>query len=204
MRSRPAIVARSSSSSSRSPAPTIGSTWSARRKPTIAPSTAGLVGALKRPLLERFDLLVQRAAQRADAVLGHAVDAELLDQPVDLPGRHAVDVGLEHHGDERLPGAPTRLQEAREVRRAGPLAGNQQLDLADPRLPRPGATAVAVRHPLLGRDLAELSAHLGGVGSAASRRCPACAGWFARRRPPNRTCEFPRIRLSTGMPVVIG
>ena len=41
------------------------------------------------------------------------------------------------------------------------------------------------------------------VGSAASRLFRGCPQWFARRRPPNRTCEFPRIRLSTGMPVVV-
>ena len=37
----------------------------------------------------------------------------------------------------------------------------------------------------------------GCVGSAAGRRCGLAAGRFPRRRPPNRTCAFPRIRLST-------
>jgi hypothetical protein len=41
------------------------------------------------------------------------------------------------------------------------------------------------------------------VGLAASRLSRDCLRWFARRRPPNRTCEFPRIRLSTGMPVAV-
>src|SRR5271154_479459 len=48
-----------------------------------------------------------------------------------------------------------------------------------------------------------LGADLAGVGSAASRLFRGCPRWFARRRPPNRTCEFPRIRLSAGVPVVI-
>jgi hypothetical protein len=34
------------------------------------------------------------------------------------------------------------------------------------------------------------------VGSAARRRCRLCGRWFPRRRPPNRTCDSHRIRLS--------
>ena len=45
------------------------------------------VGALQRPAAEQFDLLIQAAAQRRDAVLGHPLDPQLLHQPVDLPGR---------------------------------------------------------------------------------------------------------------------
>ena len=37
-----------------------------------------------------------------------------------------------------------------------------------------------------------------GAGSGASRRCRAHARWFARPCPPNRTCPFLSIRLSTG------
>jgi hypothetical protein len=37
-----------------------------------------------------------------------------------------------------------------------------------------------------------------GAGSGASRRCRAYARWFARPCPPNRTCPFLSIRLSTG------
>jgi hypothetical protein len=111
------------------------------------------VGALKRPGAERLDLLVQRPAQGRHAVLGHALDAQLLDEPVDLARRDAVDVGLHHDRDDRLLGTPARLQERREVRRARTRPGNQQLDLADPRLPRPRAVAVAMRRARLA-DLA--------------------------------------------------
>ena len=75
------------------------------------------VGALQRPLAEQLDLLIQRPAQRRDAVLGHPLDPQLLHQPVDLPGRDAVDVRLQHDRDDRLLRAPARLQERREVRR---------------------------------------------------------------------------------------
>jgi hypothetical protein len=34
------------------------------------------------------------------------------------------------------------------------------------------------------------------VGSTARRRAGLVGRWFPRRRPPNRTCEFHRIRLS--------
>ena len=44
------------------------------------------------------------------------------------------------------------------------------------------------------------------AGSAARRRCRPCGRWSPRRRPPNRTCDFHRIRLSmstsSGCPLV--
>ena len=48
----------------------------------------------------------------------------------------------------------------------------------------------------------------GAVGTAQGRRvrgeppCRAYARWFARPCPPNRTCPFPSIRLSTGRALV--
>jgi hypothetical protein len=60
------------------------------------------MGAFERALPEHADLLIERPAQRRDAVLGHAGDAQLLDQAVDLARGDAVDVGLEHDGDDRL------------------------------------------------------------------------------------------------------
>jgi hypothetical protein len=54
------------------------------------------------------------------------VDPELLDQPVDLPGPDAVDIRVQHDRDDRLLRTPPRLQEAREVRRARALLGDQQ------------------------------------------------------------------------------
>ena len=105
--------------------------------------------ALQRPLAERLDLIVQRPAHRADAVLAHAMDAELLDEPVDLARRHAVDVGLHHDRHDRLLTTPPRLKKRREVR-ARPLLGDLQLDLTDPRLPPTRPVAVAMRHPIGG------------------------------------------------------
>jgi hypothetical protein len=64
------------------------------------------VGTLQGPLPEHLDLLVQAAAQPGDLVLGHALQAELGDQPVDLAGGDAVDIGLLHDRDQRLLGAP--------------------------------------------------------------------------------------------------
>jgi hypothetical protein len=114
---------------------------------------------LERPRAECIDLLIKRPAQRRDAVLGHPLDAELLHQPVDLPGRDAVDVRLEHDRDDRLLRAPPRLKKAREIA-AMALARDQQLDLADPGLPLPGPIPVAVREPVIRRHLAELGTDL--------------------------------------------
>ena len=105
------------------------------------------VGALQRPLPEQLDLLIQRAAQRRDAVLGHPVDPQLLHQPVDLASRDAVDVRLQHNRNDRLLRAPPRLQKAREVRATRPLLRDQQLELPDPRLPRPRPIPIAMRQP---------------------------------------------------------
>ena len=56
-------------------------------------------------------------------------------EPIDLARRDAVDVGLHHDRHDRLLTAPPRLQKRRKVRRPRPRLGNQQLDLADARLP---------------------------------------------------------------------
>jgi hypothetical protein len=55
------------------------------------------VGTGQRPLAEHGHLLVQAATQPAHGVLGHAAQAELLHQPVDLSGGNAVDICLLHH-----------------------------------------------------------------------------------------------------------
>ena len=116
------------------------------------------VAALERALAEHAHLLVQSATQPGDGVLADPGDAELLDESVDLARGDAVDVGLLHDRDQRLLGAPARLQEAREVAPAAQLR-DRQLDLAGPRLPRPRPITVAMRDPLA-RDLAELGADL--------------------------------------------
>ena len=118
------------------------------------------VGALQRPLAKRGNPLVQPAADRRDAVLGHPRDPELLDEPVDLPSRDPVDVGLHHNRNDRLLRRPPCLQERREIRRTGPLARDQQLDPPGPRLPPPRPVPVAMRRPRLRTDLTELSANL--------------------------------------------
>jgi len=102
------------------------------------------VGALQRPRAELLDVLVKVTAHPRHPVLAHALDAELLDEAVDLPGGDAVDVGLHHDRDDRLLAAPPRLQEAREVRRPRPRPRDRKLDLTDPGLPRALAVAVEV------------------------------------------------------------
>jgi hypothetical protein len=116
----------------------------------------GGIGALQRPLAEDADLFVQPATQPGDLVLAHVVQAELLDQPVDLAGGDPVDVGLLHHSDQGLLGAPARLQEAREVA-ALAEPGDGQFDLANPGLPGPRAIPVAVGEAVRGA-LTQLSA----------------------------------------------
>ena len=73
--------------------------------------------ALQRPLAERVDALVELPTQRGDPVFAHAVDPELLDQPVDLAGRDTVDVGLHHTRNDRLLTRAPGLQKRRELRR---------------------------------------------------------------------------------------
>src|SRR5271170_1135933 len=119
------------------------------------------IAAFERALPEHSDLLIEGPAESRDAVLGHPGDPQLLDQAIDLPGRDPVHIRLEHDGDDRLLTAAPRFKEAREIRRALALAGNQQLDLPDPRLPGPWAIAVAVRDSLRAH-LATLRADLDG------------------------------------------
>jgi hypothetical protein len=119
------------------------------------------VGTLQRPLAEQLDLLIQRPAQRRDPVLGHPIDPQLLDEPVDLAGRDPVHVRLQHDRDDRLLRAPARLQKRREIRRARPLLRDQQLDLPNPRLPPPRPVPIAMRQPRLRRDLTQRGANLG-------------------------------------------
>src|SRR6185437_7236848 len=82
-------------------------------------------------------------------------------QAVDLAGRDAVDIRLQHNRHDRLLRAPAGFQEGREVA-ALPLSRDQQLDLPDPRLPRPRSIPIAMRDPRLRRDLAKLRSDLRG------------------------------------------
>jgi hypothetical protein len=79
---------------------------------------------------ERADLDVEVGADPGDLGLGNAgVGAERLDQVVDLPGGHAVQVGLHHHREQRLIHPPAPLQQGREER-AGPQLRDPQLQVA--------------------------------------------------------------------------
>jgi hypothetical protein len=60
--------------------------------------------------------------------------SQLLDEAVDLSRTDAVDVGLLDDGDERLLGAPGRLEERGEVRALAQLR-NLQLDLTGAGVP---------------------------------------------------------------------
>ena len=113
----------------------------------------------QRPAAKQLDLLIQPPADVRDAVLGHPLDPQLLDQPVDLAGRDTVDIGLHHDRHDRLLRPPPRLQKRREIA-ARPRPRDQQLDLPDPGLPRPRAIPIAIRRALLRGDLTQARADL--------------------------------------------
>ena len=114
------------------------------------------VAALQRPRPERLDVLIERAADPADLALADP-QPEALDELVDAPGRDAAHIGLLDHRQQRLLGAPARLQEAREVAALADL-GDLQLDLARARVPAPRPIAVAMRRAILGPALTTLGA----------------------------------------------
>ena len=71
----------------------------------------------QRPVPERANLLVQVSADpRHLRLRDPGLGAQRLDQVVDLPGRHPVQVGLHHHREQRLIHPPTTLQQGREER----------------------------------------------------------------------------------------
>ena len=115
------------------------------------------VGTGQRPLPEHGDLLVQPAAEPADGVLAHPLQAELLDQPVDLAGRDPVDVGLLDDRDQGLLGPPARLQERREIATL-PQFRDGQLQLPNPGIPAPLAVAVSLAPAAVRGALTQLSA----------------------------------------------
>jgi hypothetical protein len=89
---------------------------------------------------------------------------QLLDQPVDLAGGDAVDIGLLDDGDQGLLGPPARRQEGREVA-AGAQPGDGQLQLPDPGVPAARSVAVALGLAAVRDAFAQLGAgqraHLG-------------------------------------------
>src|SRR3954447_26276448 len=105
------------------------------------------VAALKRPLPERLDLLVEQPRDPAHLTLGDPQPATL-DELIDPPRRHSADIRLLHHADERLLAALARLQQAREVAALADLR-DLQLDLTRARVPPPRPIAVAMRRTIL-------------------------------------------------------
>jgi hypothetical protein len=106
----------------------------------------------QRPIPERTDFLVEVGAAPADFGLGDAgVRAQGPHQVVDLPRRHAVQVGLHHHREQRLVDPPAPLQQRGEER-AGAQLRNAQLQIPG----RGGQRAAAVPVALRGARLAAL------------------------------------------------
>jgi hypothetical protein len=130
-------------------------------RPCVQPQVR--VGALQRPLPERGDLLVQATAQPRDLILGHPGQPQRLHQPVDLAGRHPVDIRLLDDGDQRLLTAAAGLQEAGEVA-ALPQLGDGQLDRAHPGVPGPLPIAVTARHPVAATLAVAGASPLGDLG----------------------------------------
>jgi hypothetical protein len=118
------------------------------------------VAALKRTLPEGDHLLIQGRAHPRDRRLGHARDAELLDDALDLSRRHPVHVALHDDRHQGLLGAGARLEEAREVA-ALPQLGDEQLERSGAPIEAALAVAVAVGRALVGRSLSERGADLG-------------------------------------------
>ena len=69
--------------------------------------------------------------------------AECFDEVVDLAGRDTVDVGLHHHGEQRLIDAAAPLQQGGEER-ALPQLRDPQIQVSGSRRQRPGSGPVAV------------------------------------------------------------
>jgi len=78
-------------------------------------------------------------------VLGQPVNRELLDKPVDFPGRDPVHVGLHHHRHNRLLAPPPRLRETRKVRATRALAWGSAARSRPPASPTPRPAPVAMR-----------------------------------------------------------
>jgi hypothetical protein len=100
----------------------------------------GLLG--QAAVAERAHLLVEISADPRHLAFGDAgVRAEGFDQVIDLAGRHAVQVGLHHHREQRLVDPAAAFQQAGEER-AGAQFRDPQLQI--PRGGRQRAGAVAV------------------------------------------------------------
>ena len=96
-------------------------------------------------------MLVERLADPADLRLRDP-QAEALDELVDAAGRDPADIGLLNNRQQRLLGAPARLEDAREVAALAQL-GDLQLDLPRAGVPAPRSIPVAMRGAILGPAL---------------------------------------------------
>jgi hypothetical protein len=104
----------------------------------------------QRPVGERRDLGVEVGADPRHLRLGDpGVRAECLDQVVDLPRRHPVQVGLHHHREQRLIHPPAAFQQRREER-PGAQLGDPQLQIPGGGGQGPGPVPVALRGPGVG------------------------------------------------------
>src|SRR4051794_5561180 len=72
------------------------------------------VSAVQRALSEGLDLLVEQPGDPAYLALGDP-QPQALDELLDAPGRHAADIGLLDHADERLLAALSGRQDRREI-----------------------------------------------------------------------------------------
>jgi hypothetical protein len=98
-------------------------------------TSASSVGAVERSGAEVLDDLVEALRQPGDLALRHPLDAELLHQLLDAPGRDAGGVGVGDHRDERLLCTPAGLQQpVGEVAALAQLR-HRELDRRDARVP---------------------------------------------------------------------
>ena len=104
----------------------------------------------QRPVPKGAYFGVQIGADPADFALADAgVGAECLDQVVDLPGGHAVQVGLHHHREQGLVHPPAAFQQGREER-PGPQLRDPQFQIPGGRGQHPRPVPVPLRQPRLG------------------------------------------------------
>jgi hypothetical protein len=102
------------------------------------------------PVAERLDLGVQVPGHLRHLRLRQRLDAELLDQLLHPPRRHAEQIAGGHHRDQRLFGPAAVLQHpVREVR-PGPQLRDGQVDGAGPGVPLAVAIAVTRVGPFAG------------------------------------------------------
>jgi hypothetical protein len=132
--------------------------------------------ALERSLAEDLDLLIERPAERRDAVLRHALDAELLDQAIDLARRDTVHLGL-HHPPPRSPARSAAAAQGTMGSRPHPCASSARAARS-----RPPASPTA------------------GGGSRCDASCASVARPRRARRRPRPRSPPPSARARSAPP----